>query len=63
MLPGPKSVATKMASGPAQSTVPFASGSAKPPSSGTTNALARRSNSRVTTASAPPRESRTRQRP
>jgi hypothetical protein len=59
MLPGPKSPATSSASSSYQVTLCFASGRRNPPS---TNARRSRSNSRTSTASAPPRESRTRQR-
>ena len=55
-----KSVTTKISSGPAQDACSFDSGSTKPPSS--TKRRATRSNSRTITASAPPRERRTRAR-
>ena len=57
MLPGPKSVPTKIVSASSHSTLFFASGRLKPPS---TKALSSMSNSRTTVASAPPRDSDTR---
>ena len=52
--PGPKSVATKIASRPCQAIVLFASGRVKPSA---TNCFLVTSNSRTTLASAPPRDS------
>jgi hypothetical protein len=58
MLPGPTSVAIHSVSASFQSTSCLASGETKP---SLTKALATRSNSRTTTASAPPRDSDSRQ--
>ena len=59
MLPSPKSVCTNTVSASTQPSEPLASGRKKPPS---TKDLLATSNSRVTSASAPPRDSATRQR-
>ena len=59
MAPGPKSVVTNTVSRSTQVALPLASGRTKP---SVTKVLLRGSNSRTTAASAPPRESETRQR-